>query len=205
MSWTNAAYHITCEPIRWNSSHITRMYSRPLGRRDVERLLGGEDVEVLPGEPGDVAAPVHQRDDLVVVPVLADLLDAPVEVAHLGVDVEDQLPSIRTRRFQRPWVMGCWGPMLIHISDMARLHLQLLGLVELEGAEQRVERVAVGHQEVAEVRVVVERDVDHLPGLPFVPVRARPDGGRGLDVRVVGGHVGRRGARYWRAASDQTT
>ncbi len=81
----------------------------PLGRRDVQRLLGGEDVEVLPREPGDVAAPVHERDHLVVVPVLADLLDPPVEVAHLRVDIEDQLavdPDAKVPETVRHGVLG---------------------------------------------------------------------------------------------------
>ncbi len=54
-----------------------------------------------------------------------------------------------------------------------------------------MERVPFRRQEMTEVRVVVERDVHELPGLALMPVRARPDGGRGLDMGVRGRHVRR--------------
>src|SRR5271156_3606482 len=100
-------------------------------------------------------------------------------------------PSMRTLRFQRPWVMGCWGPMLIHMSDIAPLHLQFLRLVQLERAQERVELVALGSEEAAEIRVMIENDPDELERLALVPVRGRPDRRGALEVRVVGRHVGR--------------
>jgi hypothetical protein len=52
----------------------------------------------------------------VVVGVLAELLDAPVEVAEDGVEIDDLL-AIDLRMTRRtPWVAGWCGPMLMSIS-----------------------------------------------------------------------------------------
>src|SRR5579859_7902328 len=100
-------------------------------------------------------------------------------------------PSIRTLRFQSPCVMGCWGPMLTHISDIPALHLQLFGLVELERPKERVEGVPVGGEQTPQVGMMVEDDTDQLVRLALVPVRRRPDPRRALDVGVGPRHVGR--------------
>ena len=58
---------------------------------DVEELLGGHDRDQLAEHRGDVLERVAVADDHVPVAVLADLLDAPMEVPEDGVEVDDAL------------------------------------------------------------------------------------------------------------------
>ena len=59
---------------------------------DVEELLEGHDRRPLAEDRGQVVEGIHVRDRLVVVGVLAELLDAPVEVAQDRVQVHDLFP-----------------------------------------------------------------------------------------------------------------
>jgi hypothetical protein len=73
-----------CERIRFNSVERTRDL-------DVEQLLEGQDAGPLAEERADVLERVEIGDRVVVVGVLAQLLDAAMEIAEDRVKVDDDL------------------------------------------------------------------------------------------------------------------
>ena len=77
--------------IRLSSPVSTRMYSARRGHLDVEQLLERHDRRPLAEQRADVLERVDLADDVVVVAVLAQLLDAAVEVAEDRVEVDDLL------------------------------------------------------------------------------------------------------------------
>ena len=90
------------------------------GHLEVEQLLGGHDRHRLAEQRGDVLERVALADGVVPVAVLADLLDAAVEVAEDRVEVDDPLAVDLEHDAQHAVVDGCCGPRLISISPSRR-------------------------------------------------------------------------------------
>ena len=67
------------------------MYSARRGTGDIEQLLVGHDRRPLVEQAADVFERVDLADRLVVVGVLAQLLDAAMEIAEHRVEVDDLL------------------------------------------------------------------------------------------------------------------
>ena len=78
--------------MRFNSQRMTLTYSAPLRDLQAHKLLHGAAVGVFVVEIGDVVNTVEESDDLVVLLTLAQLLGAPVEIAYVGLAVDDLLP-----------------------------------------------------------------------------------------------------------------
>ena len=107
--------------IRSSSPERTRMYSARRGHLHVHQLLERQDGGPLLEERADVLERVDLVDDVVVVRVLADLLDAAVEVAQDRVHVHDLLARELQDQAQHA-VRGGWcGPMLRNISPSPRV------------------------------------------------------------------------------------
>src|SRR5574342_655924 len=104
-------------------------------------------------------------------------------------------PETLIRRSHRPWVEGCEGPMLTHISAMGSPPLP--GLPVLEVLAQREADPVLGQEHAALVGVPHEVDAEHVVLLALEPVGAAPhEGGRGdLGVEPVGLGAGLDGDR----------
>src|SRR5437867_307655 len=104
-------------------------------------------------------------------------------------------PSIFTRMFQSPWVIGCWGPMFTQNSAMSpapRLQLPPADVLTLrllrEVLAQRVVPKVLGQQDPLELRVSVVRDPHEVPRFTFVVVRGVPQLHEADDPGVVVGN-----------------
>src|SRR5690242_9353173 len=89
-------------------------------------------------------------------------------------------PLTLMRRSHSPWVDGCWGPMLIHISAILP---PLPRLPEFVVLAQRVADPVVGQQHAAQVGVARELHAHEVELLALEPVGAAPHEGGG-------GHLG---------------
>src|SRR2546427_4459896 len=101
-------------------------------------------------------------------------------------------PSIFTFMFQRPWVIGCWGPMFTQNSATSpppRLQLPAADVLALrllgEVLSQRVVPEVLGKEDPFHLRVAHVRDAHEVPRLPLM-VRCRvPELREAVDLRVV--------------------
>src|SRR5436309_7084369 len=101
-------------------------------------------------------------------------------------------PSIFTRMFQRPWVIGCWGPMFTQNSTTSPapgLELPPADVLALrllrEVLPQRVVPEVLGQEDPLELRIPSVRDPHQVPGFALVIVRRIPELHEALDARVV--------------------
>src|SRR6266571_7178671 len=93
-------------------------------------------------------------------------------------------PSNRSLSRSTPWVLGCWGPMLMSIISVRNMmvssaQLEVIPVVPL-GRILLPEGMAlplVGHQDPPQIRMALERDPEQIKRLPFVPVGGAPDAG----------------------------
>src|SRR5467141_4413661 len=100
-------------------------------------------------------------------------------------------PSTLTFMFQRPWVIGCCGPMLIQNSGTSLppaklaacdvLAVDLLG----EVLSQRVELEVRREEDPLQVRMALVFDPHEVPGLSLVIVRCVPQSREARDLRIV--------------------
>src|SRR5437867_9917194 len=101
-------------------------------------------------------------------------------------------PSIFTRMFQRPWVIGCWGPMFTQNSAISPapglqlpasdvLPLRLLGEVLPQGVVLEVFR----EEDPLELRVPLVRDPHEVPRLPLVVPGGVPEVHEARDLGVI--------------------
>ena len=146
---------------------------RPSRHLQVEELLEGEHRAPLVEERADVLEGVHLADDLVVVGVLAQLLDAAMEVAQDRVEVDDLLAVDLEDDAQHAVGGGVLGS---HVEEQ---------LAVLEGVELLL-ALGPGDRDRVEDARVVDRDGERRV------VEAGPGRCRHLDLAYTPGDVRRR-------------
>src|SRR6266545_1299414 len=84
-------------------------------------------------------------------------------------------PSIFTRMFHSPWVIGCWGPMFTQnwaISPAPRLQFPAGDVLPLrllrEVLPERVVLEVLGEENPLQLRVPLVRDPHEVPRLPLM-------------------------------------
>ncbi len=169
------------------------MYSARRGTPDVQQLLEGHDPRPLAEQRADVLERVEVADRLVVVGVLAQLLDAAMEVAEHRVEVDDLLAVELEDDPEHAVGRGVLGP---HVDE----HLAVAERVELGLAlgPRRVRRDRLEDAEVA-----VERDARVVAGT--LGRRVVVGAGVAIGARRRRGHAGILGAglRQVPAAADR--